>query len=56
VHAIVFSPDAAKARAFLADVLDLPAVDAGDGWLIFGLPPAGLAVHSADGRGGHDFS
>src|SRR5215467_7868205 len=51
MHAIVFSPDAAKVRAFFADVLDLPSVDAGGGWLIFALPPAELAVHPADGAG-----
>jgi hypothetical protein len=49
VHAIVFSPEAAKVRAFFADVLSLPSADAGDGWLIFALPPAELAVHPADG-------
>ena len=49
LHAIVFSPDAEKVRAFFADVLDLPSVDAGGGWLIFAMPPAELAVHPADG-------
>jgi predicted enzyme related to lactoylglutathione lyase len=54
VHAIVFSPDAERVRAFLADVLDLPSVDAGGGWLIFALPPAELAVHPAEGAGHHE--
>jgi predicted enzyme related to lactoylglutathione lyase len=54
MHAIVFSPEAEKARAFFADVLDLPSVDAGGGWLIFALPPAELAVHPADGRARHE--
>jgi catechol 2,3-dioxygenase-like lactoylglutathione lyase family enzyme len=54
VHAIVFSPDAAKARAFFADVLGLPSVDAGGGWPIFALPPAELAVHPADGASHHE--
>src|SRR5262250_950028 len=54
MHAIVFSPDAAKVRAFFADVLDLPSVDAGGGWLVFALPPAELAVHPADGDGRHE--
>jgi len=48
VHAVVYSPDAEKARAFFADVLNLDSVDAGHGWLIFALPPAELAVHPAD--------
>src|SRR5689334_9068071 len=54
MHAIVYSPDAAKVRAFLADVLDLRSVDAGGGWLIFALPPAELAVHPADGAARHE--
>ena len=54
LHAIVFSPDAAKVRAFFADALNLPSVDAGGGWLIFALPPAELAVHPADGDGRHE--
>jgi catechol 2,3-dioxygenase-like lactoylglutathione lyase family enzyme len=47
-HAIVFSPEAEKVRAFFDDVLGLRSVDAGGGWLIFALPPAELAVHPAD--------
>jgi len=54
VHAIVFSPEAEKVRAFFAGVLELPSVDAGGGWLIFALPPAELAVHSADGATRHE--
>ena len=54
LHAIMFSAQAEKVRAFLADVLDLPAVDAGGGWLIFALPPAELAVHPADGDSRHE--
>lgn len=54
VHAIVFSPDAERVRAFFADVLNLPSVNAGGGWLIFALPPAELAVHPADGAGHHE--
>ena len=49
LHAIVFSPDADKARAFFSDTLGLSSVDAGGGWLIFAMPPAELAVHPADG-------
>ena len=53
IHAIVFSTEAEKTRAFFADVLGLSSVDAGGGWLIFALPPAELAVHPADGDGRH---
>ena len=53
MHAIVFSPEAEKTRAFFADVLGLSSVDAGGGWPIFALPPAELAVHPADDAGRH---
>ncbi len=53
MHAIVFSDEAEKTRAFFADVLGLPWVDAGGGWPIFALPPAELAVHPAEGAGRH---
>jgi predicted enzyme related to lactoylglutathione lyase len=54
MHAIVFSPQAEKVRAFFADVLGMPSVDAGGGWLIFAVAPAELAVHPADGAGHHE--
>ncbi|MBV8220740.1 MAG: hypothetical protein JO325_19930 [Solirubrobacterales bacterium] len=48
-HAIIYSRDADGVRAFLQDVLELPSVDAGGGWLIFALPPAEVAAHPTDG-------
>ncbi len=48
IHALVYSRKADEARAFFRDVLDLPCVDAGEGWLIFRAPPAELAVHPTD--------
>jgi hypothetical protein len=58
-HFLLYSSDAEADRAFLRDVLRFPAVDAGGGWLIFGLPPAELGVHPANGpfsqtHGEHD--
>jgi catechol 2,3-dioxygenase-like lactoylglutathione lyase family enzyme len=47
-HTIMYAEDPDAARAFLRDVLGLPNVDAGGGWLIFRSPPAELAVHPAD--------
>ncbi len=52
MHAIIFSPEAEKVRSYLADTLGFTSVDAGDGWPIFALPPAELAVHPA-GDGHH---
>ena len=51
-HAVLYSADAAADRAFLRDVLGLSGVDAGEGWLIFALPPAEVAVHPAHGAAG----
>ena len=48
VHAILFTRDAEGVREFLRDVLELQSVDAGGGWLIFGLPPAELAAHPGE--------
>jgi catechol 2,3-dioxygenase-like lactoylglutathione lyase family enzyme len=51
-HAVIFSEDAEADRVFFRDLLGFPAVDAGNGWLIFALPPAELAVHPTD-QGAH---
>jgi hypothetical protein len=50
-HVILYSTDAEADRAVLRDVLGLPHVDAGGGWLIQQLPPGELAVHPADTSG-----
>jgi catechol 2,3-dioxygenase-like lactoylglutathione lyase family enzyme len=54
VHAIVFSQDAERARAFFRDTLGLSFVDAGGGWLIFALPSAELAAHPSDTEPRHE--
>lgn len=53
-HAIVYSKEPEADRAFLREVLGLPHVDVGAGWLIFGLPPAEVAVHPAEQSGRHE--
>lgn len=53
-HAIIYSQDADGVREFLRDVLELPSVDAGHGWLIFALPPAEIATHPTDEAGRHE--
>ena len=50
-HVTVFAHDAEAARAFFRDVLELPCVDAGDGWLIFEAPPTEVAFHPGGGWG-----
>jgi catechol 2,3-dioxygenase-like lactoylglutathione lyase family enzyme len=52
-HVIVYSRSADADRAFLRDALGMAYVDAGDGWLIFKLPPAELAVHPTEGQPMH---
>ena len=44
-HVMIFTRDEAADRAFLRDVLEIPCIDSGGGWLIFKLPPAELGVH-----------
>ena len=51
VHTIIFAEDAEAARAFFRDVLGFANVDAGDGWLIFALPPGEIALHPGPGWG-----
>ncbi|HZI65886.1 MAG TPA: extradiol dioxygenase [Thermoanaerobaculia bacterium] len=54
-HSILYSKDPEADRAFLRDVLELPNVDVGGGWLIFGLPPAEVAVHPSRKNDVHEF-
>ena len=54
-HSLIYSKSPDADRAFLRDVLKLPNVDVGDGWLIFGLPPAEVAVHPSDENDVHKF-
>jgi hypothetical protein len=53
-HSIIYSMNAEADRAFLRDVLRLTHVDVGGGWLIFGLPPAEVAVHPSDKNSVHE--
>jgi hypothetical protein len=48
-HFLLYSTDPEADRAFFRDVLEFPAVDIGEGWLIFALPPAEAALHPSDG-------
>ena len=48
MHGILYTPKAEEAREFIRDKLEFDSVDAGEGWLIFQIPKAELAVHPAD--------
>jgi catechol 2,3-dioxygenase-like lactoylglutathione lyase family enzyme len=55
-HSIIYTSDPDGVRAFFRDVLELPSVDAGHGWLIFALPPAEVAAHPTDEPGTRESS
>ena len=55
-HVLLYTPEAEALRATLRDVLGWNHVDAGDGWLIFKLPPAELGVHPSGGDTFHALS
>jgi catechol 2,3-dioxygenase-like lactoylglutathione lyase family enzyme len=52
VHALIYTRNPEATRAFFKDVLGLPHVEAGRGWLIFALPPAELGIHPMDEEDG----
>lgn len=54
VHIIVYTEDVEADRAFFKDVLGFKSVDAGQGWLIFALPPSEAAFHPSDKNGPHE--
>ena len=55
-HVLLYTPEAEAVRTLLRDALGWAHVDAGDGWLIFALPPAELGVHPSDGETHHELS
>jgi hypothetical protein len=54
-HALVYTSEPDAVRAIFRDVFGFHHVDAGDGWLIFRLPPAELGIHPAE-RPKHEIS
>ena len=44
-HVVIYSKNVEADRAFFRDVLAFKSVDAGQGWLIFALPPGEAAFH-----------
>ena len=55
MHGIFFTPKAEEARSFVQEKLGFPHSDAGNGWLIFGVPKAEFAFHPGDDTR-HDIS
>jgi predicted enzyme related to lactoylglutathione lyase len=54
VHALIYTKQAEEVRAFFRDVLEWRTVDAGEGWLIFAMPPAELGIHPSDDEATHE--
>ena len=50
LHGLLYTSEPDKLRAMLRDVFGFSHVDAGGGWLIFGMPPAELGVHPTEGE------
>jgi hypothetical protein len=48
IHALIYTPEAEALRNVLIGAMGWPHVDAGEGWLIFALPPTEVAVHPGD--------
>src|SRR5687767_7506282 len=48
-HVVVASIDPEADHEFFRDVLNLTSVDAGGGYMIFGLPASEVSVHHTDG-------
>jgi catechol 2,3-dioxygenase-like lactoylglutathione lyase family enzyme len=48
-HVVLYTSEPEALRDLFRDVFGFKHVDAGDGWLIFALPPAELGIHPAEG-------
>lgn len=48
-HVLLYTSEPDALRAVFRDVFRWKYLDAGEGWLIFALPPAELGVHPAEG-------
>ena len=53
-HVVIYSKDAEADRAFFRDALKFSSVDAGQGWLIFAMPPLEAAFHDAKHNDQHE--
>lgn len=48
IHALMYVKDADATRKFFKEMLGWSSVDAGEGWLIFAMPPGEIAAHPSD--------
>lgn len=54
VHALIYTREPKAVRDFFRKTLKFRSVDAGQGWLLFALPPAELGVHPTESKGSYD--
>ena len=52
-HVMLQSRNPSADKAFFGGILNLPSVDAGGGFLIFGVPPAEVAIHDSERNDTH---
>lgn len=50
-HVLLYTSEPEATRAALRDAFGFKHIDAGQGWLIFTLPPAELGIHPAEATG-----
>ncbi len=48
-HALLYTTEPEAVRRIFRDVFGWDHIDAGEGWLIFALPPAEVGVHPGEG-------
>ncbi len=53
-HVMIYSKNPEADRKFFGGVLGFRSIDAGHGWLIFGLPAAEVAFHPHDKNNQHE--
>lgn len=51
MHGMFYSSEPEKLRLFFKEVLELPATDIGEGWLIYDIKAADLGVHPSKSPG-----
>ncbi|MEP6676901.1 MAG: extradiol dioxygenase [Ferruginibacter sp.] len=54
-HSIIYTTNSEADMDFFKNILKIPNVDAGGGWLIFGLPASEVALHPSTENGLHEF-
>jgi catechol 2,3-dioxygenase-like lactoylglutathione lyase family enzyme len=54
-HCVLYTKKPKADRDFFRDVLGIAHVDAGEGYLVFALPPSEMSVHAGEKNNVHEF-